>query len=113
LVKLIRRYENIDDFAINALATGVFRSHLLFILQSEFIIKGNGDFAINFLGRHETLAQDFCLIAKRLSLNSNLPITNQGPSSFFKYKDAYKDDRAIKIISDFYAQDINVFGYQF
>lgn len=113
IAPIIGQYENIDDFVINGLLRGVLRNHLLFLPQSEFVCKGNGDLAVDFLGRYERIDEDFVVVATQLGISPELPVLNKNKNSFFYYREQYKSQEAIDSVRQIYAQDCCVFGYEY
>ena len=65
---------------------------------------------VDFVGRFETLAEDFSIVAKRLGLREPLPTGNA--SEHQPYRDAYSK-RMRAIVADLYAADIDAFDYSF
>jgi len=111
--KRISRYQDFDDFVVNGLALGDFRSHLMFIPQSEFVVNGDGKLAVDFLGRYETLGDDYLVVAERLNLKKELAECNRGPLCFVDYRKFYQCGRSVEVIYDIYRQDVAFFGYHF
>lgn len=113
VAEMIKLYDNIDDFVVNGLGRGTFRNHLLFIPQSEFVINGEGELAVDFLGKYETITKDYSTISERLGLKKHLPVINQSTIGTKDYRLAYKSDEAISIVENLYRQDVLVFDYQY
>lgn len=108
----LKQFSSFDDFLISGLGKGNFRSHLLFQPQSNFIVGPDGRPVVDYLGRYESLNDDFAVIAKRLNISTPLPHSNKGLGSL-GVSAAYKKVEAIRVVAEIYKQDIKAFGYSF
>lgn len=73
-------------------------------------LPGSDRVELDFVGRYESLADDFRVIAERLSIDPTLPVTNRSERG--SYKDAYTD-RMRDIVANLYRADIEAFDYDF
>jgi len=105
-------FRSFDDFVINGLGEGFFRSQLVFLPQSEFIIGPNNKVMVDFVGRQETIDEDFHEVAKVIGITNPLPKLNVS-SGQDTYREAYRSDKSVEIVSRIYQQDVNFFGYDF
>lgn len=112
VAKRISKFDDFDDFVINGLGQGWYRNHLLFIPQSEFIVNGEQNIVVDFLGRYEDLDSDFEKISKRLNISKELANSNASKRSK-DYKEYYKNERSIELISEIYSQDVRLFSYEY
>lgn len=90
--------------------------------QSEFLFDQGGRCLVNFIGRFETIQSDFSELTNTIfGKPLNLPHKNKSSSrikSFLKkdkkqsYRDMYSD-KGEQFVRSYYAQDIELFGYQF
>lgn len=110
--ELISKYTDFSDFLVRGLGEGHFRNHLLFLPQSDFIINGDQEIAVDFVGRYESLDQDFSHVMKRLGVATKLSKTNQSNRDK-DYRCYYKNDASVRVVEDLYKQDILVLGYRF
>jgi len=78
--------------------------------QHEFIVNHEGDLIVDFLGRFETLDQDFDVVRQRIRTPVELPHLLRSPRGH--YRDYYSSDLA-DIVGERYAEDIARFGYAF
>ncbi len=127
----VRSYTSFTDFVRRGLAEGHFRSHLMFLPQSFFVLGANGEPAVDFVGRFEQIDQDFAEVAARLGLLAELPRENVGDAgrtdgaaepgsgadraatSEPAYRAAYQDPAAVDIVAEIYREDVRAFGYTF
>lgn len=79
-------------------------------LQNEVITDGEGNLLVDFVGRYETLAQDFAQVCHRLNITAQLPHINK--STHHDYR-AYYDARTRRMVAEHFAADIELFGYRF
>ena len=110
---ILTEFKDFNDFLVNGLHEGVLRNHLLFLPQSEFILDGQGQIVLDFLGRFENLKNDFKQIAEVLRIPGQLPLENRGMQCPMPYQDAYRNPDSVVVVSEIYKQDIKAFGYQF
>ena len=80
--------------------------------QRDFIYDEAGNLLVDFVGRFESLQQDFDQICARLGIaETALPHSNRS-SGKRSYSDYY-DEFLLKQVGQIYAKDIETFGYQF
>jgi hypothetical protein len=81
--------------------------------QSSFLKDESGEIAVDFIGKFETLQDDWSEVANKIGLNPvNLEQTNASRGRG-RYQDYYKSEEIKKIVSDGLAEDIGQFGYEF
>jgi hypothetical protein len=69
---------------------------------------------VDFVGRYESLEQDYAQIAQRLGIGSDLPYANRSTATTeASYLRAYQTADAINIVDSIYRQDALAFGYSF
>jgi len=87
-----------------------FSSNELMLKQSDFIARHNGELLVDFVGRYETLQEDFNRICERLRLDEQkLPQVNV--SKPVTTNDEVLDATSIGIINEYFSQDFEMFGY--
>jgi len=74
----------------------------------------DGEIALDYIGRYETLADDFAHVLERIGLDGRveLPRTNVSRGRDGSYRDRY-DDRSRALVDTWYAPEIRHFGYSF
>lgn len=111
LTATLQAFGSFERFVIDGLQAGAWRNHPLFLSQAEFVCGLDGEPIVDFLGRYETVEQDFAAIAERLGLPPRLPVRNvtkqRAPSS-----EQHWTPDTINVIRSIYAQDVRQFGYQ-
>lgn len=78
--------------------------------QKDIITDYDGKLIVDFLGKYETLPQDFQYICQLLNLDASLPHLN---SSVHRDYRSYYNDKTKKIVEEYFQEDIKLFGYTF
>ncbi|PID74100.1 MAG: hypothetical protein CSB33_00280 [Desulfobacterales bacterium] len=105
-----RHYADFNDFVLKQVRRERIAADLFLQPQIHYITDGNGELAINFLGRFERLARDFEIIAGKLGIRAELPVLNS--TRHAHYAQCYTSVTR-QIAADVYAADIDAFGYRF
>ncbi len=79
-------------------------------LQKDMLVDENGEFLVDYIGRFETLSDDFNQVCQHLTLEASLPVLNT--SKHKRYTDYYNDTTR-QLVADYYRDDIELFGYHF
>ena len=79
-------------------------------LQKEVLSDGEGKLLVDFVGRYETLAQDFAQVCQHLNITAHLLHVNK--SAHHDYR-AYYTARTRQLVAEHFAADIELFGYSF
>jgi Sulfotransferase family len=80
------------------------------VLQRDYLSDSKGNLLVDFVGRYESLAADFRHVCRTLRVKASLPWHNT--SRHVDYR-SYYDDRTRSLIEDYFAEDIETFGYTF
>lgn len=78
--------------------------------QRHMICDSHGKVIVDFVGRYETLDDDFRTVCRRLGLNVLIPHLNR--SGHRDYRDYYKPATR-NLVAELYRGDIETFGYTF
>ncbi|MEM7365985.1 MAG: sulfotransferase family 2 domain-containing protein [Pseudomonadota bacterium] len=80
--------------------------------QSAFITNVNGEISVDFVGRFETLSDDFNTVANKLrwSLGSPLPRLQSTPRTDYR---EYYNAETTRLVEQRFLNDITLFDYQF
>lgn len=81
-----------------------------FMPQFGWISDEGGEIIIDFIGRYETLADDFASVCGQLGITRALPHVRK--SDHAHYSEYYQDDTR-EIIGTWFRKDIEMFGYHF
>jgi chondroitin 4-sulfotransferase 11 len=78
--------------------------------QVEWLKDDEGKISIDFIGKFETINEDFEQIKKAIGIEAELPHLN--PTKRADYQ-SYYDDETREIVAHWFREDIEVFGYRF
>jgi hypothetical protein len=78
--------------------------------QTNWLKDELGDINIDFIGRFETIEEDFEALCKKLGVQLDLPHLNK--TKQVPYQDYY-DKETMEIVADYFSEDIETFGYSF
>jgi hypothetical protein len=78
--------------------------------QSDFLYNQDGELAVDYVGRLETIEEDFNFLCNKLSLNASLPHINR--SQHKKYLELY-DEESKELVDNAFQKDIKLLGYSF
>lgn len=101
--KLIKSMKNFDEYI-------VWRVNEDKVLQKDFITDLSGKIIVNFVGRFESLKDDFHHICNILKINASLPHLNA--SSHMHYHSYYNEETQ-RLVEENFSEDIELFGYTF
>jgi len=77
--------------------------------QSAFVCDGD-EVIVDFVGRFETMEEDFAAVCRRIGIGASLPHVNK--TDHADYRDLYSDDLVVKVGAH-WERDVRLFGYQF
>jgi chondroitin 4-sulfotransferase 11 len=78
--------------------------------QVEWLKDNENNISIDFVGKFESINKDFDQIASAIGLDAQLPHLNASKRLAYQ---SYYDDETRKIVANWFAEDIEVFGYSF
>ena len=107
LVKSLGTFERYLDWVVetpNPYAKGATK------FQKDVITDPDGRLLVDFVGRYETLAQDFAQVCRMLQLTAQLPHINRTRHHDYR---AYYTERTRQLVAHHFAADIALFGYLF
>jgi len=105
-------YENFGAFVHDWVNPKNIQSSHHFTPQCDFICIEKNRPAVDFIGRHERLAEDFARICERLNVKATLQAWNKGQSRARDYREYYTPETR-RIVAEVYADDIELLGYEF
>jgi hypothetical protein len=79
-------------------------------LQKSFITDRNDNLIVDFVGKLENLESDFSQVCSKLNIDIQLPHRNK--SRHRSYKEYYTE-KTYNLVKKAFADDIEMFGYQF
>ncbi len=106
--EIIGQYRDINHFATEWLSTKNAYSWIHMIPQYEFICDNSGRFKVDYVGKFETLQEDYEVIAKQLGIEGELSEMNRTA----KKSRCILSDKAIENIKKVYRYDYVYLGYK-
>ena len=67
---------------------------------------------LDYIGKVENIKEDWLFISNKLGYSKTLPKLRYGPKRD-DYRNYYKDDETIEIVSEVYKKDLELFNYEF
>jgi hypothetical protein len=111
--KNLCNYSSFREFVLS-LKKGRHTSKILrwkhFRPQHEYLVDYNGELAVDFVGKVEEIKNDFEHIKEKVNIENELRHRNK--SKHDEYKNYY-DLESVRVVSNLYSKDINMFGYDF
>lgn len=109
---LVCSYRDFYHFVGNWLHPENLRRQLHFAPQTDFLVDHMGQMAMDFLGRQESLENDFQQVCERLGVSTSLPHLNV---SLRRRSESVKDfctQRTRRLVRRAYQRDYEVLGYE-
>ncbi len=78
--------------------------------QTAFLVQPDGRLIVDFVGRFETLREDFAHVGRVLKLDVSLPHINRTLHRDYR---SYYTDRTARLVAEYWREDIEMFGYTF
>jgi chondroitin 4-sulfotransferase 11 len=78
--------------------------------QVEWLKDDDGKITIDFIGKFESINEDFRQIRNAIGIDAELPHLNASKRSGYRH---YYDDESREIVSKWFQEDIELFGYHF
>jgi len=78
--------------------------------QVEWLKDDEGNMTIDFIGKFETINEDFNQIKSAIGLEAELPHLNASKRADYH---SYYDDETREIVANWFREDIEAFGYRF
>jgi len=83
----------------------------MFMPQWHWLIDKKGKLLVDYIGRFENLQTDFAHVCLRLNRQAELPHLKKSDRS--DYREYYYNEESIAIVRQWFAIDIEKFGYEF
>ena len=81
-------------------------------LQTDYLVDLHGDMLVDFVGRYESLAEDFAEVCERIGVLLSLPHRRAATDRERDYR-SYYNDHTKELVASHFARDIEQLGYQF
>lgn len=107
--RMVMRYASFDQFIQNWLCEETALRQIHFVPQWRFITDSLGDMRMDFIGRHETMRQDFETICAKLGVAADLKQMNETPN---ENVDGGFETRTLDRLYRVYERDFALLGYE-
>ncbi|MEH6637753.1 MAG: sulfotransferase family 2 domain-containing protein [Porticoccaceae bacterium] len=107
----VEKADSFGDFLEQWLTAETAERQIHFVPQWKFISDRYGCINVDYLCRHENLAESFQYVCERLGMDVNFSMTNTSTREA-SYVDQY-DAKSRDLVARVYARDIKLFDYQF
>ena len=112
-LKGIKNFSEFIKYKFDPSRPYIFHFDIATKLQSDHLVDLEGNIIVHFIGRYETLKDDFNTIGKQLGLKNNgLPHKRKATDRKKDYR-SYYDDESIETVAKHYKKDIELLNYQF
>ncbi len=106
-------YKNFNDFVMKWVSKRNIIKGIHFLPQYRFLTTPKSlKPEVNFIGFFENINNDYEYIRKLLHIGKKLILENKTAEKAGDYR-SYYNDKTVKIVSDVYAEDIELLGYDF
>ena len=107
----IEKYTDFNDFIITGLDSKKVGRTLFLDTQTSYLVNLDGKIGIDYLGRFETLVEDYSKVARQLNCNKKLPTIGAGIGGT-DYRPHFTD-ASLNKVGELYKIDIDNFEYDF
>ena len=97
-------------FMKRALTIPRFRRRVLVRPQVDMLVDESGEVGMDYVGRYETLAQDFGEVCRQIGI-AEMDLERSNASEHDRYA-TYYDDELLASVTAFYRRDFDVLGYE-
>jgi hypothetical protein len=80
------------------------------VYAEKFVTDHQGNLIVDFVGRFENLMEDFALLCHKLNITGTLGRRNRSQHRDYR---SYYSARAIELVAQGCAEDIQLFGYTY
>ena len=80
--------------------------------QADYVINSRGMVAVDFIGRYETMGEDFAQVARRIGLPSDIRLPHLQAAPKMDYEGFFNAETR-SIAAARYSKDVALFGYEF
>lgn len=107
----ISEYNTFDEFVDKWLNEENIWSYIHFKPQYSFVCDINLKPEVDFIGKVETIDEDFDKVCKALGVKNNLSVYNKGKADTSHWENFYTDDSFEKV-AEVYHRDFEIFRYK-
>ena len=109
----IRNFKEFIKYKFDPARPYIFHFDIATKLQSDHLVDLDGNVIVDYIGRYETLAEDFNVISQHCGMkNVCLPHKRKALDRQKDYR-SYYDDASIAAVAKHYQRDVELLNYQF
>jgi hypothetical protein len=109
---ILNKFEDFNSFVESWITKDSIQNIMHLRPQKDYLTIFGNDVKVNYVGKFETLEEDFKKIANRIGVDVELPRINVNQSRDEDYRQYYNEN-SIEVVSRVYKKDIEMFGYKF
>jgi chondroitin 4-sulfotransferase 11 len=111
--RVLKNFPSFEHFVLEGFENAEVSSFWHFLPQTDLLAcEDHGLHDLDFVGRYETLAEDFEVVRSRVNPAAQLPHLNRTPSKDDDYRRVYTPEM-IDCVARRYAAALDLFGYEF
>ena len=107
---LLSKYSNFDEFCIGLKNDNLITEIIHLKPQYEFIYDSEGNALVDYIGKLESIDNDFTIICNKISYTSAL---RHERKTKHKHYSTYYTEKSKEIVASVYKKDIELFNYNF
>ena len=105
-----KKYNTFDKFILDYLDLHLIHEHNLFKPQFRYIYNFQKECMVDFIGRHESMVDDFLYVSDKINIRKELPHINQ--SNKLKTRPNYYENEDVRRkVFDLYKKDFELLNY--
>jgi hypothetical protein len=108
--KMLNRYDSFEKFVLDWVCAENISKKIHFCSQHLYICDNFGSVSLDYVGKLESLNDDFAHVAEQLGVKGELKNINRSRSDDYR---SYYNDKTIGHVASVYQRDIQLFGYSF
>ena len=109
-VRFVTLYDTFSSFIFNWVNKDNINNHYFFYPQTKYITDKRGKIIVDYIGRFESIEEDFIFICKKLGVENTLRTMNNTDHGHYRN---YYDRNTRKIVENVYSDDFEYFMYNF
>lgn len=110
-VQSVKPYKSLEDFVLNHLTPATAKSNRYFRPQHYFICDSDDKMLVDYLGRFETIEQDYEYIRNKIASGEPLKKLNITRANKRGVEEYYSNKEVLQKVIAIYDKDFDLFGY--
>ena len=110
-IQVVKPCKSLEDFVLNYLTPATVKTNRYFKPQHDFVCNSSNRILVDYLGRFETIAENYEYIRSKIGTGEPLKKLNITQAQKQPLKDYYSNEDVIKKVISIYNKDFELFGY--